>query len=88
MDNRIFAQLDRLESGARIEARPRRDAYNNSSTEYSAYEGFNEGYDDTRRPSYEQYDQYAADEFTDQPMQLDSFGELIPSCNLEQADQI
>ena len=80
MDQRIFAQLDRLESGARIETRPRRDMYNNSSTEYSAYEGIDEGYVDARRPGYDQYDQYAADEFMDQPMQLDSFGKLFLPC--------
>lgn len=45
MDQRIFDQLDRLERGARVETRPSRYAYADSSGEYSAYDGHPTGYD-------------------------------------------
>jgi len=67
MDQRIFDQLDMLERGARFETRPTRDEHHNSIADYSAYEGHNAGYGD----EYQQ----ANDEFVDQPMVLDSFGE-------------
>lgn len=70
MDRRIFEQLDMLERGARDLTRPRRDEYNNSSAEYSAYDEQGGGH----RDGYEAEDYYAENEFADQPMTLDSFG--------------
>ena len=75
MDQRIFDSLNMLERGARVETRPRYDAYNNNSAEFSAYDGPELGYDEVGGVSYEQDHRYAQDEFVDQPMTLDSFGE-------------
>lgn len=74
MDQRIFDQLDRLERGAR-ETAPRRDAYNNSSAEYSAYDGY-DGYDGGygQQELYHDAYQQPVDGFADQPLTLDSFG--------------
>ena len=73
MDQRIFNQLDLLERGARFETRPARDEYHDSSADYSAYEGNDAHYGqaDRMQPSCAQ----THDEFMDQPMILDSFGE-------------
>ena len=68
MEQRIFDQLDRLERGARIETRPERETYNDSSAEYSAYDGSRAQY--SQDPHY-----YDAPNFEDQPVRLDSFGE-------------
>ena len=74
MDQRVFDQLDVLERGARVETRPTRDVYNDSSAEFSAYGDPNAGYyeDD----AHQQHPQYEEDEFADLPMTLDSFGKL------------
>ena len=74
MDHRIYDQLDMLERGARVETLWPRAPYDNSSAEFSAYDvpestyreasGFSPGY------------QPAEDEFAEQPMILDSFGEF------------
>lgn len=69
MNQRIFDQLDMLERGARLETHPSRDAYNNSSAEFSGYDGPEPDYVETR-----EYQQHAEDEYADQPMVLDSFG--------------
>ncbi|TKA71090.1 hypothetical protein B0A55_08343 [Friedmanniomyces simplex] len=45
MDERIFQQLDVLERGARVNIRPAQEEYNDSSAEYSAYDGRDPGYD-------------------------------------------
>lgn len=77
MDQKIFAQLDKLESGARRESHRPNQACNDSSMEYPAYDGYVRGYvqeDDVAR-TY----QHGTDDFVEQPMVLDSFGEpLIP----------
>ena len=76
MDQRIFDQLDQLERGARIETRPTRDAYNDSSTEFSAYDGPDLGYYEGN--NFQEDLQYGEAEFVDQPMTLDSFGNDVP----------
>ena len=63
--------MDRLERGAR-ETAPRRDAYNNSSAEYSAYDGYDGGYG--QQEVYHDAYQQPVDDFADQPLTLDSFG--------------
>ena len=67
MDQRIFEQLDKLERGARVE-RPPADTYNNSSAEFSAYDG-----PQLHRHGGVTY-QREEDEYPDEPMTLDSFG--------------
>jgi len=64
MVERILQQLDKLERGARIDTRPTQDEYNDSSAEYSAYDGYDRS-----------HEAYYAEEAADQPMALDSFGE-------------
>ena len=72
MDQRIFDQLDTLERGARVETRPTRDVYNDSSAGFSAYDGYaREGMGEPH------YQQDTNDEFTDQPMVLDAFGKCL-----------
>ena len=73
MDQRIFDQLDMLESGARAETLPSRYAYEDSSGEYSAYEGPGGGYVGADECPYDV--QYEDDGFVDQPMTMDSLGE-------------
>ncbi|KAK5174023.1 ATP-dependent DNA helicase MER3 [Saxophila tyrrhenica] len=75
MDESIFNNLDRLERADRAATRPTRDVYNNSSTEYSAYDGPSMAYDGpashrTNRP-LEGYD------LDEAPMTLDSFDEQL-----------
>ena len=74
MDQRIFDQLDRLEQGARIETRTRREDYNNDSAQKSAYDG-HRGHSYGHERDYQQ----TQNDFVDQPMILDSFGEDSPS---------
>ncbi|KAK3707948.1 ATP-dependent DNA helicase MER3 [Vermiconidia calcicola] len=76
MDQRIFEQLDKLERGARVE-RPPADTYNNSSAEFSAYDG-----PQLHRHGGVTY-QREEDEYPDEPMTLDSFDEQL----LRQPDQ-
>ena len=73
MDQRIFDQLDMLERGARVETRPSRYAYEDSSAEYSAYEGPGGGYVGASEHPYNMA--YEGDEFVDKPTTMDSFGE-------------
>ena len=75
MDQHIFDQLDMLERGARVEALPVRAVYDNSSTEFSRYDMSEAQYDPRIR--YSQTHEPAGDGFPDQPMVLDSFGELL-----------
>jgi hypothetical protein len=73
MDQRIFDQLDMLECGARAETHPSRYAYEDSSAEYSAYEGPGGSYVGADEYPYDV--EYEDDGFVDQPMTMDSFGE-------------
>ena len=76
MSQRIFDQLDRLERGARVETRPTQHAYNDSSADYSAYDGERAAYNQ-QQAYYGGYDR-ELDGFEPQPMVLDSFGEPFP----------
>ena len=64
MDQRTFDQLDKLERGAREEARPSRYAYEDSSAEFSAYEDRDDGY--FEGGSHPHDVQYELEEFVDQ----------------------
>ena len=75
MDQRIFDQLDQLERGARIETRQTRNVYNDSSAEFSAYEGPDVDYHGGN--TYEDGLWYGEAEYVDQPMALDSFGNAL-----------
>ena len=72
MDERIFHQLDRLQRGAHSGTRPPRHVYNDSSTEFSAYEGPDNGYGEPL--PYTEGSAYGVDDLQDEPMTLDSFG--------------
>lgn len=72
MSQRMFDQLDRLERGARIEVRPPREAYHDSSADFSAFEGSHA--DHAHQADYHGGDERAHAAFIDQPVTLDSFG--------------
>jgi hypothetical protein len=74
MDDRIFDQLDRLERGSRVEMHPTRNAYHNSSADYSAYDEMRHDEEPTHHREWHP-DEYGIE---DQPLTLDSFGKLIP----------
>lgn len=71
MDQHIFDQLDMLERGAR-DIRTTHAPYHDSSTEYSAHDAHGAQYIDEYD---EPYSQVPPDDYVDQSMQLDSFGE-------------
>lgn len=73
MDQRIFDQLDMLARDARVETRRESGMYGNSNAEYSGYDKLEAVYDESA--GFSQGYHEAQDEFADQPMVLDSFGE-------------
>lgn len=86
MEQRIFTQLDALERGARGAnngVMHARDAYNDSSAEFSAHDAY-----DQNEYGQESYGEapygvgQAEQEFVSQPMQLDSFGKPGPDVSL------
>ena len=72
MSQRMFEELDRLERGARIESRPTREQYNDSSTDFSAYEGNHASY--CHHMAYHDGHEREPDAFIEQPLTFDSFG--------------
>jgi hypothetical protein len=73
MDDGFFDKLDRFDHATRVTTRQNRDVYNDSSAEYSAWDGPISYHHDTRHPRLG----HPSDghELTDEPLTLDSFGE-------------
>ena len=64
MDQRTFEKLDKLERGARVETHASRYAYEDSSAEFSAYDGPGGGYVEGGGYPYDMQDEQ--EDFVDQ----------------------
>lgn len=84
MTQRLFEQLDRLERGARVEDHPPREAYNESSADYSAYEG-NRLHGEPQAGYYGHYEP-VHEPYVEEPLTFDAFGTLRYQAECDHAD--